>query len=273
MRRLRGIAVARRCFMRSARSAVFAAACAIALVALAGDASAQRLGASAGRSPLVANQPAGLTSGPSAWSPATRGGPAPRAPAPSVVAPLPVPLINQNDPADGGALPNGCEATSLTMVLRYAGANVGKGTVFGKIPRSTDPNAGFNGMGVYHSPIAATGQQIINEQHLPVHIVDYTGKSLDEVLESTVGRGRPVQIVTNATYRPLPYKVDLTRVPPDEHSVVIVGYDQNTVTIRDPLLARNNSYPNSNGTVTLPRSTFEAAWQQMGSQAIGYEPN
>jgi uncharacterized protein YvpB len=128
-------------------------------------------------------------------------------------------------------------------------------------------------MGVYSGPVAAAAAKAAAANNIPVRIVDLTGRSFDDALAASVAQGRPLQVITNATFRPLTYNVDprSPTVPPDEHSIVVIGYTPTTVTIRDPLLGRNNSNP-SDGTLTVPRGQFEAAWQQMGSQAISYEP-
>ncbi|WLR54073.1 C39 family peptidase [Mesobacillus subterraneus] len=48
-----------------------------------------------------------------------------------------------------------------------------------------------------------------------------------------------------------------------EHSVLIVGYDEESIYVNDPL--------DSDGYKAVPRVPFEKAWVQMGSQAIGIQ--
>src|SRR4051794_5811406 len=79
---------------------------------------------------------------------------------------LDVPLLNQ---MDAPRLFNGCEVTSLAMLLQYWGIHVTKNELAAQIPRvplqysngkSGNPNMGFvgnmedgPGLGVYHGPI------------------------------------------------------------------------------------------------------------------------
>jgi hypothetical protein len=45
-----------------------------------------------------------------------------------------------------------------------------------------------------------------------------------------------------------------------QHSVVIVGYDEDSIYIRDPFGRRSEA----------PRNSFQSGWEQIGSQAITY---
>ncbi|MCL2851850.1 MAG: C39 family peptidase [Defluviitaleaceae bacterium] len=180
------------------------------------------------------------------------------------------------------ALPRGCEVTSLAMILNFRGIYVDKmqladevrrdptqgGIVNGRVYMG-DPNYGFIGnmhditefgYGVYHRPIFD-----LLRSYYPNQAVDLTGAEFDDLLQF-VARDIPVWIVTNTRFHYLPsYQFFTAHTPGGErsatwrmHAVVITGYDQSHIFFNDPL-----------GNATFaPRSSFEAAWVQMGSQAV-----
>ncbi len=195
--------------------------------------------------------------------------------------PLDVPWVNQNP-----ELPRGCEVTSLTMLLRFAGVTADKLTLASqvdKVPYTVNglhgnPNDGFvgdmytfsnPGYGAYHAPI-----QRLAAQYLPARIVDLTGQVFDDILAQQVANGRPVWVITNATFAPLAASSFITWHTPtgdaqinwEEHSVVITGYDASTVYINDPLDAAHGKDKR------LDLADFRSAWEQMGQQAITYLP-
>ncbi len=178
-------------------------------------------------------------------------------------------------------LERGCEVTSLAMLLQSAGISVDKITLAQEIPKVPfiddeergNPNDGFvgdiytldnSGYGVYHGPVYELTQQYLHER-----AVDLTGKDVKE-LYSYIDKGAPVWVITNTTFAPLnddefttweTSNGDVT-ITYSEHSVVIVGYDDQYVYINDPL---------ADGPKTaVPRQNFEQAWEQMGRQAISY---
>lgn len=179
-------------------------------------------------------------------------------------------------------LARGCEVTSLAMLLQYAGVSVDKMTLareINKVPFRDqngvrgNPNDGFvgdvysfenSGYGVYHGPIAE-----LAENYLPSRIIDLTGEGINSVYNQ-VNDGYPVWVITNSRFSLLPEeefsiwdtntgKVQITY---REHSVLVVGYDENYVYLNDPLA--DKSY------TSVPRASFEASWIQMGGQAISY---
>ncbi|MDZ4486281.1 C39 family peptidase [Bacillus cereus] len=187
-----------------------------------------------------------------------------------------VPLIQQLPELD-----RGCEVTSLAMMLQYAGVSVDKMTLANEIKKVDfiddgvrgNPNEGFvgniytfseSGYGVYHGPLFQ-----LAEKYLPNKAVDLTGKNIEEIYKS-VKAGQPVVMITNATFVPLDEDEFTTwetnsgdvSITYNEHCVVLIGYDQESVYIRDPL--------EDSLDVKVPRETFEQAWVQMGSQAISY---
>ncbi|MCV5403220.1 C39 family peptidase, partial [Escherichia coli] len=81
---------------------------------------------------------------------------------------------------------------------------------------------------------------------------------------------QPVVMITNARFAPLDEAEFTTwetnsgdvSITYNEHCIVLIGYDQESVYIRDPLKDSLD--------VKVPREKFEQAWVQMGSQAISY---
>jgi uncharacterized protein YvpB len=190
-------------------------------------------------------------------------------------------LLNVPEVHQQPDLPNGCEVTSLTMLLLEAGVHADKMTLadqVDKVPFTTpdglhgNPNDGFvgdihghNSFGVFHAPIAR-----LANRYLPGRIVDLTGGNFDDILGQYVGHGRPVWIITstqNGTFawnnRMETWHTDTgdVQITWDEHSVVITGYDANTIYINNPNGGQNERYP---------RGPFRQAWEQMGHQAVSY---
>jgi len=180
-------------------------------------------------------------------------------------------------------LARGCEVTSLAMLLQYAGVSVDKMTLANKINTISfrdqnglrgNPNVGFvgdiysfdnPGYGVYHGPIAA-----LAEAYLPGRIIDLSGGSMDTVY-NMLNEGSPVWVITNSRFAALPEsefaiwntQSGEVQITYREHSVLLVGYDEQNVYLNDPLA--DQSY------TSVPRGSFEASWVQMGSQAISYQ--
>jgi len=192
---------------------------------------------------------------------------------------LDVPYVEQNP-----QLPRGCEVTSLAMMLNYVGVDVDKMTLASEIEKVPywvssnvhgNPYDGFvgdmyhndkkDGFGAYHGPVKR-----LADAHLPSRIRDLTGATFDTLLSDYVGKGRPVWVITNATFQKLADSQFETwhttsgdiRITWEEHSVVITGFDANYVYINDPLGGKNRR---------LNRQNFSQAWEQMGQQAISYE--
>jgi uncharacterized protein YvpB len=192
-----------------------------------------------------------------------------------------VPLIMQKPELD-----RGCEVTSLAMLLQYAGVEVDKMELAKKVKKDTTPYKKENGTyyygnpydgfvgdiytfdkmgyGVYHEPVAD-----LAEQYLPGKIRDLSGDSFEEAVLKPLSGGKPVWVIINAKYQKLPKSEFRTWNTPSgqvqitwsEHSVVVTGYDEDYVYFNDPLGAATKA----------ERAGFEAAWVQMGSQAITYK--
>jgi uncharacterized protein YvpB len=180
-------------------------------------------------------------------------------------------------------LPRGCEVTSLAMLLQYAGVSVDKMTLANEITTipfrdsnglNGNPNDGFvgdiysfdnPGYGVYHAPIAA-----LAEIYLPGRIIDLSGGTIDSVY-NMIANGSPVWVITNSRFSQLPESEFTTwqtssgeiQITYREHSVLVVGYDENNVYLNDPLAEQPYT--------AVPRDSFEESWIQMGKQAISYQ--
>lgn len=122
-----------------------------------------------------------------------------------------------------------------------------------------------SGYGVYHSPVAK-----LAEKYLPGRIVDLTGQGIESVYKM-VKSGSPVWVITNATFAPLPEEefsvwdtaTGKVRITYREHSVAIVGYDEQFIYLNDPLADKPYT--------KVQKKLFEEAWIQMGSQAVSYK--
>ena len=188
---------------------------------------------------------------------------------------LNVPLINQ---MDDPKLYNGCEVTSLAMVLNYNGIDVTKSELADNIetvPFQYDngehgnPNDGFvgsvsgstsTGLGVYHGPIYKLAKQYDD------NVYDLTGSNFDTVVNK-VEEGHPVWTITTTAFAPVSDfeswdtpdgKIDVTY---SEHSVCITGFDRDkrVIYVNDPYGYKNRE---------VDWNDFAAAYKQMGKQAV-----
>jgi uncharacterized protein YvpB len=184
---------------------------------------------------------------------------------------LDVPLLNQ---MDSPRLYNGCEVTSLAMILQYNGLVVTKNQLAEEVVRTPlnyengeygNPNIGFvgnmedgPGLGVYHDPIYELAQSYSE------NVIDLTNQPFSMLLEQ-VAEGHPVWIITTSTFSPVS-EFETWQTPQGEvditykmHSVVITGFDSDSIYINNPYGEKNQK---------LDRDAFIQAWEQMGSQAI-----
>lgn len=181
---------------------------------------------------------------------------------------------------------NGCEVTSLSMLLSAAGHPVDKSELADRIVKDStpfiqdedgnilqwgDPNDGFvgditgqdPGYGVSHGPIAQLAASF-----LPDGAEDFTGSTFADILK-TVASGRPVVVWATTEFQPTSARVKWqgphgpVSATFDEHAVLLVGYDQQYLYINDPL----------DGAVgkAVDREQFAAAWEQLGKQAVTYK--
>ena len=180
-------------------------------------------------------------------------------------------------------LPNGCEVTSLAMVLRYYGFEVSKTEladeylVKGRIG-SVSPNEAFlgdprNGNTLYcYSPV------IVNCAESYFESIGETGYIVEkpedpevEDLFAEVAEGRPVMVwVTMSMGNPIygdGWTIDGTYYEKNRnlHCMVLTGYDktQDLVYMADPM----------EGETTYRLSTFSRRFEQIGRQAVVIRPS
>ncbi|MCI8804602.1 MAG: hypothetical protein HFE59_01650 [Clostridiales bacterium] len=181
-------------------------------------------------------------------------------------------------------LKRGCEVTSLAMLLNFKGFNTDKMALASEIKKDTtpynkingkiyfgNPNNGFvgdiydyskKGLGVYHLPIFALASSYGGGD-----VLDLTGCEFED-LYYFINKNSPIWIITNTRYDELPEKNFENWITPDgevrvtynEHSVLVVGYDDKYVYINDPL----SKY----GYTKKEKTRFIKAWKQMGRQAV-----
>lgn len=176
-------------------------------------------------------------------------------------------------------LPTGCEITSLTMALNYAGYSVDKLTMADEYLIRSDPylttfGEAFVGSphdptawGCYAPVIVETAKTYIASQNGTETVQNLTGCSL-KTLFCQVANGTPV--ITWATigmtdnveeryYWTTPNGDDAVFLS-NEHCVLLCGYDlnANTVTVCDPL----------EGMISYDMTLFENRYELMYRQAV-----
>ena len=185
---------------------------------------------------------------------------------------LDVPLLNQMDEP---SLYNGCEVTSLAMLLQYLGIDVTKNELAEKVAKVPfedasgnhgDPREGFvgdmsgvdPGYSVYVDPMIALASQYVE----PNRVINLSG-NFEKVLQALAEK-QPVWCITTVTFAATndletwqtvngPIKISW-----NVHSVLITGFDQDHIYLNDPYGEKR----------AVDRDDFIAAWQQMGSQAF-----
>ena len=191
-----------------------------------------------------------------------------------------VPIIKQKP-----ELYNGCEVTTLAMLLNWTGVAVDKMDLAKEIQKDNteltkdldgmivswgDPNEGFVGditgleigYGVYHKSIAS----LLNE-YMPEISVDLTGTSFKKILNH-VKKGKPVAVWCTSFFKPTEDWVTWegpngpVTATFDEHCVLLVGFDltKQVVYINDPLDGSRGK--------PIPLEDFKNSWEQLGSQAV-----
>lgn len=194
---------------------------------------------------------------------------------------LDVPIISQNP-----ELKYGCEVTSLTMLLRYAGIEADKMKLADELPKDEDPvtktksgditqwgnpDHGFVGditgkrMGyaVYAGPL-----ETLMKQYLPERTINLTDKPIEDIVKQLSDR-KPVVVWTTGDYK-LPdrweawsHEGEEIRTPLDLHAVVLVGFNSTHFYVNDPL-SGNKAYP-------VEKQTFIDTWVALGKQALSYQ--
>jgi uncharacterized protein YvpB len=193
---------------------------------------------------------------------------------------LDAPIISQHP-----ELKNGCEVTSLAMLLNYAGIEADKIKLAeevkkddtplthdedGNIEQWGNPNDGFvgditgeeDGFGVYDKPIAD-----LLDKYMPQRAINLSNQSFNELIKS-VNDGKPVIVWITISYeKPKDYKKwkkgdQIIKATFDEHAVLLVGYDHKYCYINDPSSGEKNA--------KIKKSTFKKLWNKMGKMAVSY---
>lgn len=186
---------------------------------------------------------------------------------------LDVPLENQMPD-----LPNGCEVTSLSMLMNYYGVKVNKNELAENIQRVdffTDggkyrgnPNQGFVG----HMSIANAGWCVYNgplynvARKYTTHIENITGSDFLSLLK-LVSNGHPVLIITTTTFNRVndmqtwDTNTGKVNVTPSSHACVITGYSK-----PKKVVYVNNPYGYKNQPVNW--KNLQASYNQQGRQAL-----
>lgn len=182
-------------------------------------------------------------------------------------------------------LPNGCEATSLAILLNYLGYSADKqdlaynylplqpfeyadGTYYGGNPDYVYVgNPGGNGYYCYARPLAMAANQYLANQASPYQALDCTGLT-EEDLVALVASGHPVIVwktIDHAAPRSrehlawtLPVSGELYAPLVNLHVVVLCGYDTESFYFCDPLQLAP----------TMGRALFMDLFVQMGSRAV-----
>ncbi len=186
-------------------------------------------------------------------------------------------------------LPNGCEVTSLSMLLAASGAPTGKMVLAKEQPTDPrqpvfstdrrdlteieswgDPERNFvgnvaatYGYGIYHTPLAR-----LLDSKLPGRARDLTGRSFQDLI-GQVDAGTPVLVWTTTSLRPTDQWVTWTgpdgpvRATFNEHAVLLVGHTASRLIVNDPLSGRQE---------TVDPGPFITAWRQLGRQALTVAP-
>lgn len=190
---------------------------------------------------------------------------------------LDVPLENQ---LEGHILENGCEITSLSMLLQYYGFEVDKMQLAEKLtyePYLVDkknhgnPNIGFVGnmekgkeaMGVHVEPIAEVAKGIVQEEF---EVVASQGRSFKELL-NRLQEDTPVWIISTLEMKiptpddfiPWQTKQGELKVTSLIHSVVLTGMDEKYVYYNDPFGIKDAS---------VSIEDLEQVYNRMGKQAL-----
>ena len=175
-------------------------------------------------------------------------------------------------------LPNGCEVTSLTTVLNYAGFDITKENLSDQfLPKGeieeTSPYEAF--IGDPRDPdswycccpaILKCTDAYFDSIETTKAVVDLTGCSFN-ILTSMIDSGKPVVVWGTLRIQPpqtLAYSwhVNGEEIPryANLHCLVLTGYDKekNVVYLSDPLV----------GNTTYRLDAFEKVFEDMGSQAI-----
>ena len=179
--------------------------------------------------------------------------------------------------------PNGCETIALYNLLRYYGINITAEELIEKLKKGDGPYLedevwlggnpeiefvgdprDIHGYGVFQKPIIDLASEY------KTGMIDYTGHSLNEVLE-LVKQQIPVQVWISIGAKDTDVCAEWIYTPTNEkiswicdlHSVVITGFNSTSVYVSDSFTGKIEIYN---------RQQFEKVYNQFGKRAI-YFPN
>lgn len=174
-------------------------------------------------------------------------------------------------------LPNGCEVTSLSMLLNYYQIKTSKDELAQKIKHVSsytangkrgNPNEGFvgymsqknAGWCVYNEPLYNVAKKYTNR------IQNATGSNFEQIIK-LVSDGHPVLIITNLTFAPVndmqtwDTEQGKVQVTPSSHACVITGYN-----LKKKIVYVNNPYGIKNQAVSWDK--LAKSYDQRGKQAL-----
>ncbi|MHC1686012.1 MAG: C39 family peptidase [Clostridiaceae bacterium] len=193
-----------------------------------------------------------------------------------------VPLIEQLP-----GLINGCEVTSLAMMVNYYGEDVTKETLVkevkkdktplvknsaGEITKWGDPNYGFvgdiEGDDGYGYAIYPSALLPLANKYLDNKAVDLTGETTD-TLTKYLSNEKPILVwVTSDFTIPedfITWKKGNKEIKAtfSEHCIILTGYDDENFYYNDPLNVGKDK--------SIDKETFEKVWEAMGKMALSYD--
>ncbi len=170
------------------------------------------------------------------------------------------------------ALPLDCESRSAVDWAAYFGVSIDEWAFFSQLPVSDNPDKGFvgsvygvwgqippNPYGVHAEPIAA----LLRNYGLPATAHRATGWNM---VRSEIARGQPViawvagHVDEGSGVHYAASDGSATLVAPYEHTVMVIGYSPDSVTILD-----------GNQIYTRSLSRFFNSWSALGNQAVMHE--
>lgn len=193
-----------------------------------------------------------------------------------------VPLTNQLP-----ELRNGCEITSLTMLLNYNGITIDKNylakevkmdstplvlDLSGNILTWGDPNDGFVGDMIGYN---ADGYSIYPKALLPLvnKYMNNAGKDLTGVtidtLKNYLIHKKPILVWVTYDFSIPDNFITWTKngkiikATFDQHCILLTGYDESNFYYNDPMDSEKN--------LAIDIETFEEVWNSMGNLALSYD--